>query len=574
MRVAAFLGGTIIGAIAAVVLFYFLNNLMVVNGAGLLVRQGFPWSDVWLWSVAGGCIGGLATLVKLRREGIHALEIAAAARTMRLEYRPQIARPDLGDAAQMPLFAKWNKGTHHLAGQVDNVLVQMLDYTYEERGDESTSYYSQTVVLLPGTVRLPSFELRPRDFAMRMLGMMGLPGIAFEHYDAEAATVIESFTSRYHLSRGVDKELLNLGQSLQNLEPTEATDRAEDDVRSLFSLEVLHYFANHAGWHVQSSGQFLAFWQRKTIVPGADRERFLADALEARNVLTAIGARTRTAMIPAPAPPPDPLLAPARFAGTMIGLVAGFFGGFVLFVATIFGPAAQFGWWMPVGFFGSTIGGLVLGALVGNRLLTWPALAWLRRRRERMQQAVADSSWGQPPGSDARVEDDGNRLTITIPPRGLFRGAGCFLFGWSALWNLFVILFTVFFVPAAFRGEVRIEGKDQAASPWMIILFLVPFWLIGTGALFGVLYVGRRRAVLAVADDLLTITIITLIRTQNYEWHRNDVRRVEHELNQPDARKATLSIEPRQGQTVRLLGWLQPRELQWLAGLIKRRWDQ
>src|SRR5262249_14893450 len=160
---------------------------------------------------------------------------------------------DLGEAGQMDLFAKWHRAAHLLTGHKDRIPVQLLDYTYVEKGDEDSSYYSQTVVLLPGASHLPAFELRPRHLGIRMLGMLGVQGIPFDPAQAgpDAAPVIEQFNAHYHLSLGLDNELAKLGQQVEDLPVPDATTQGEEAVRKLFVLEVMQFFAEHPGWYVQ-----------------------------------------------------------------------------------------------------------------------------------------------------------------------------------------------------------------------------------------------------------------------------------------------------------------------------------
>src|SRR5262245_29218432 len=313
MHVIPIIGATIGGAAAAVALFWFLSAIFFVNG-GFFQGQGFAWSQVWLWALVGGSIGALGSIFRERRRHIHALEISAAAQAMGLDHRPKLSRTDLGDAGRLKFFSKWNSGVHHITGQVDGLPVQMFDYTYLEQGDESASYYSQTVALVPGAENSPAFELRPRDLAVRVLGLMGVSGITFglSETDPESAAIIEQFERRYHLSLGLEDELEQLGRPINDLDASRASESAEDSVRSFFTVDVLRYFGDCPGWNIESNGQCLAFWRRKWIVPGPDRPKFLADVLEARKMLTETRSKSRSPMVTAREPRPDPLAIPAR----------------------------------------------------------------------------------------------------------------------------------------------------------------------------------------------------------------------------------------------------------------------
>src|SRR5262245_7636431 len=176
----SWIGAALGGAVAGVVLFFAVNSFVLINGVGLLKRQGWPWSEYYFWGLAGGLFALAGSVLAWRRRRVHALQVAEAALLMGFDHAPEVSRADLGEAAHLRLFSKWSSAAHLLAGQIERVPVRMLDYTYVEAGDEGSTYYSQTVVILPGTDHLPAFELRPRHFGIRMLSMLGVQGITFD----------------------------------------------------------------------------------------------------------------------------------------------------------------------------------------------------------------------------------------------------------------------------------------------------------------------------------------------------------------------------------------------------------
>jgi hypothetical protein len=571
-------GAAIAGAVVAIALYFFISFFAIINGAGLLKRLPWPWSEYYSWGLVGGVCGAAGNLLTTRRHRSHALELIAAAERMGLDYSPKVSRADLGAASQLRLFADWDSATNRLAGQVDGIPIQMLDYTYAEKGDEGSTYYTQTVVVLPGADHLPAFELRPRHLGMRMLGVLGIPGITFDsaQVDPETARAVEQFQRHYYLSLGLDKELKKLGEQIKDLPATDSTSQAEETVRRLFAVEVLEFFAEHPGWYVESAGHHLALWRRKTIVPGAERPRFLAEALEVRRSLVEARPRAHAAVVPGHPRHPDPLMIPARIMGTVLGLLGGFFAGaFVFFFFLAWGGPFQFGAWMPVDFFGGVITGLLLGGFLGNRYLPKPLFRSLRRRRAREQHAIAASPWRQPLGSTAQVEERGDQLIVVLPADGIVRASGCFFSLWCGLWNLFLVVFTALWVPAALQGQVRWQGGNQFAPPWQAVLVLVPFWLGSVLAVLFLLYRGRRHALLVVDSNHLWFEETTLFGIKRLDWSREELAEIRTSASprQRSLGKKDLCLVSRAGSATHLLGWRPAKEVAWLAGLIRERWQ-
>src|SRR5262245_8744216 len=204
----SWIGAALFGTVVGIILF-FVNGFVVINGAGLLEGLGWPLSEFHFWGLAGGIFATVVSLLAWRRRRVFAREVAEAALLMGFDCASDVSRADLGEAGQLRLFSKWSSAAHLLTGQIDRLSIRMLDYTYIEAGDEGSAYYSQTVVLLPGADYLPPFELRPRHFGMRMLGMLGIEGMAFDPAEAgpDVASVIEQFKEHYHLSLGLENEM-------------------------------------------------------------------------------------------------------------------------------------------------------------------------------------------------------------------------------------------------------------------------------------------------------------------------------------------------------------------------------
>jgi hypothetical protein len=572
----SWIGAAIGGAVAALVAFFVLNNFVVINGVGPLKGLDPPWSDFYCWGLAGGLLGAAGSVFAWHRRRVHAREVAEAALLLGLDYAAEVAREDLGEAGQLRLFGKWAHAAHHLTGRMDRMPIQVLDYTYVDKGEDSSSYVTQTVVLLPGAEHVPAFALRPRDLTVRVLGLLGVRGITFDPAGAgpEVAPVVEQFNRHYHLALGLENQLLALAEQVEDPEAARSMAPPEEMVRRLFSPELLGFFAAHPGWFVESNGRHLALW-RKAVVRGPARSQFLAEALEARHAIAESRRPARTAVVPA-RPPADPLRNAARGFGTALGAAAGFIAGFFLSTNSIFRPGPfKIGVATLLIVFGAALCGLVVGALLGYLILAHPVFWALRRRQARERQAIADSPWGQPLGSTAQVQEQGNRLLIDLPAPGLRRGVGSFVFAWCCLWNGILVVFTALWLPAALLGQVKWGDGNQAVPPLLPCLFLVPFWLIGISALVVVLYQGRRRARLVVDSRHLWFEETTLFGVKQHDWQRQELADVQASPSIPGlfAGKWEIRLMPHQGEPTGLLSWRDRKELKWLAGLVREKWQ-
>jgi hypothetical protein len=300
----------------------------------------------------------------------------------------------------------------------------------------------------------------------------------------------------------------------------------------------------------------------------------VADALAIRAAFAASPADA----VPLPAGPgQDAEVIRARLLGGIIGMFAGFFaGGFtggVLAILIFFhadhdpngGLSLSFALTLIV-FFGGAFGGAILGAVLGRKLLS-PLFEGTVRRRQRWLARNTERYRGQPPSSAAVVEERVNELLITLPPVGLVRGLGCFVFVWGLLWNLFLLIATPAFVWAAFHGEMK-GGDGQPAQPAFIILFLVPFWAVGVGAALAIFYHGRRRAQLRVSAEGLAALEQTIFGNRHQECSRDRITDVKLLTLGPGQARLVIS-SPGQADTPILKGRT-PDELAWLAKILRQ----
>jgi hypothetical protein len=569
------LGAGIVTAVMTTVAWFVINHSHRVNGVGLLQRQEWPLSSVYVCAALGAALGAVGELVGARRARRHARQLLEFADSLGFGFSPRVAADDFAEWRSLPAFQKWSGGCNRLSGQVAGVPVEMLDYTMVQRGDDGDSTSHQTVVLLPtGERDLPTFELQPRTLTVKILSAMGVPDVAFaaEGVPEEEAKAVEDFGKRYHLSAGLEAEVARLGQR-------EAGDAAaEAAIRAVFPVDVLTFLADHPGWHVQGAGRCMGLWRPNKVVAAADRPTFLAEALAVRAALVESASDGEPTLPAPPGAARGPAEAAANLAGAGIGAMVGFFGGgalsscvamWIFFHAR--GPGAA-GFALASALlaglvFGGAFGGLFLGLFVGRRFGAGPAGDWMRRREARLRARHPHLAPGQPVASTAVLEEGPEAQKITFPAPGLLRGCGCFMFLWSAMWNSFLLLATPLFLVGAFQGKV--QGAPGNLQPVWIVLFLTPFWLIGVGSALAIVKRGRRHARVRVSGDGLVFEEFTPLGGTRYEWGREKVT---------DVRVgSSLGGQPRlvvasSGQPDReILAYRDRAELVWLAAVVRQR---
>jgi hypothetical protein len=367
LRSFAWIGATLGGAMAGTVLYFAVDQLVIINGVGLVQRFAAPTVNAYTCAAVGAGLGLFAALLQMARRKQYVQQLIETCQAMGFAYSPNVQRDDLGDFQDLPLFRKWSAARDRMSGTCDGVPVELIDYTSVDRGGESSTYYRRTVALLPAPEGgLPSFELQPRDLAIKLIAALLTTGIAFDPSEAETADdreVLERFGRSYFLSAGIDAAA----------------------IRRLFTMNLLAFFADHPGWHVESDGRHLAL-HRSQVIAAAGRPAFVADAVEVHRALASPGTR-RAPTGPAPQPARSGAEVAARGLGTIIGVFVGFFlGGMVgmgIIIAQGMGNPAGMGRFGLIAaiFFGCPILGMVIGALVGNRLLSRPLATVLGKRK-------------------------------------------------------------------------------------------------------------------------------------------------------------------------------------------------
>jgi hypothetical protein len=558
-------------AIGTAVAWFIVNNFWVVNGVGVLQRLGWPFSNIYLCSAAGAALGIVGEVMRAHREQRHTHQLAELAESLGFRLSAEVCSEDLSEWRALPVFQKWSRARNRMSGKVSGLPVEMVDYTYVVRGDESDSTYEQTVVLLVADDKdLPVFDLQPRTLGVQILSLIGVEGIPFSSQGVSAvdAEVIERFSKNYHLSTG------GLEAEAVKLTAPESAASADQEValRRLFSLEMLNLFADHPGWYVQGVGRRLALWRPGKIVAPTNRLGLLDEALAIRAALVKSAQGSATSIsVPAGARR-SPEAVKARIAGAVIGAICGFFTGSMLGGALaswiFFNFAGPGGLGFFGVFFGGALGGLFLGMLLGSRAFTGPIESALRRRQGRLRAEHKDRPYAQPITIMASVEESTDELTIALPPPGLVGGCGWFIFIWAMLWNCFLVIATPLFLGAAFQGEMKWDGGKEPVHPSFMVLFLTPFWLVGLVALLIIVYRGRSYALITMSHDRLIIEEFTLFGTRRHEWPRDNLTGVS--LTGAEFRPQ-LVIQSLALPEVHLLGYRYMAELAWIAKVLKEK---
>jgi hypothetical protein len=275
----------------------------IFNSGGFLARLGLPWSSVFLCAAGGAMIGigGVALQTAYRRRRVRRL--AEASLSMNLALQREVSREDLGPFFYLRLFRRWSSAKNRMTGIVDGIPVDMLDYTFEIQYGKGASHYRQTVLLLPAPENgVPPFDLRPRGYFDMFFIHQGFPdykGITIKPDKGQPRRVrecLERFRLYYELRRYYLSDHFEQAAAWARLKGRPAdngldADRpgTEEDIRRFFNLELLHFFADHPGWRIESDGIRLALWHPNKTIRAARRPRFIAEALELYRALARAG---------------------------------------------------------------------------------------------------------------------------------------------------------------------------------------------------------------------------------------------------------------------------------------------
>jgi hypothetical protein len=169
-------------------------------------------------------------------------------------------------------------------------------------------------------------------------------------------------------------------------------------------------------------------------------------------------------------------------------------------------------------------------------------------------------------------------FTIGFPRRGILRATNPFLLIWTFGWCTLSFPFAAVMVALALKGEFG----GQPGGALVPLAFMMPFVLVGAGALAMVVHRGTKSTRLTVDGDRLLV-----VQTGLWGGIRRELAKGDLAAIRVDSRKSTdsdgdstwtmaLLIEPRQGPPLRLLeftpqmDYVPKAELEWAATLLRR----
>jgi hypothetical protein len=301
---------------ALVAAFLAIPGWFVFYRGASLQDLGWLWSSLWLNILAGAALGlGGAVLYRASRRR-YVRGLAEVSRSMNFTFQPEMSREDIGHFFHLRLFREYDSSARNrMTGSVAGVPVDMFDYTFAAGPDQKKQRYRQTIMLLPAPAGLPAFELRPRrrrywfvsgeisfledrpDYQglRKRLGRDGYQRFLRDY--ARARPVRESI-QRFGRCYAVHKYYLS--EYFEHAAPWRSTGQAdtglgsdrparEEDIRALFTLDVLGYFAARPGWRIESDGVHLAMWRCQGLLSPARRPHVIAEALEVYRLLAHAG---------------------------------------------------------------------------------------------------------------------------------------------------------------------------------------------------------------------------------------------------------------------------------------------
>jgi hypothetical protein len=357
LAVAGALGAGIAGLIGSNV-----ADHAVAQGRGPLARAGWRLDPLIRFAGAWAAFGVLAMMQFDRRSRAHAEELREVARTLGLAYEEGVVKDSRGLHATAPLFERWVLCENRLSGTIDGAAAAMFDLTTIEGTGEGERTRGWMVILFAQS-RLPFFVCIPRRWNT------GAERATLTPIDFDARA--EDKTTRQAVAAFEKLYVLGLSDTV--------SASGEDAIRRHFCAPRLEAMAQYPNWHIQSAGGLLVFALSWTAA-AADRPALWHEALELRRALLA---PLSAGVTPIPAAPGMDVgrqrnRREGRRAGCLAGAFLGAFGSFIAFstfMASGMGPGgprlrpqAPHLHLMPFVFFGSILGGLVIGTVVGSWL--------------------------------------------------------------------------------------------------------------------------------------------------------------------------------------------------------------
>lgn len=201
-------------------------------------------------------VGGLL-VVGIRMETKRTEALEQACRMMGFTFQPDVDLDVLKGFGDLPLYAHGRSGRakNLMTGRAGGRDVRLFDYQYTTGSGKNSHHWRQTVALFPGAGEgLPDLLLAPESLFHKIGSAFGYQDIDFDSSP--------DFSSHY-LLRGPD----------------------EMAIRSAFSVDALHYFGMHHGWHVEVQGGTVGVYRADKRCKPEDLRTFLEETQEVLRAL-------------------------------------------------------------------------------------------------------------------------------------------------------------------------------------------------------------------------------------------------------------------------------------------------
>jgi MFS family permease len=353
----------------SVVVGYFLGGAMIGSLAAFWVVKYFGLPDWWgipyaVGALAGGALSVYTGVVQARQEQQYEEELTGLAEVTEFRHTPRPDRKELGALLTLPILKTSSEFRHRLVRLDDSLPLEMIDVSHLQGSGKHKQAVRRTVVVFPGgAAGLPDLWLRPLGPAPRPLfGMFPKGGVTFDPPPREEDANFVAFFAKHYLLAPLE------------IPPAEEDERAlAEQIRRVFSLEVLRHFAENLGWEVQTRDGHLALWHGDKPCPAPDRPALLVEALQFQEALTRDPPDGRTVL---PGSYRRDMYRAAAAAGlTVGGAILGFFLGGIIGAVLLVALSLEMGnarpdWKVALAwliFIGSPLLFAFLGGYVGYR---------------------------------------------------------------------------------------------------------------------------------------------------------------------------------------------------------------
>jgi hypothetical protein len=365
------------GGLAVCLLWLLLNGMPGNPQRGWLERQPWPISSLPVCVAIGAALCFLQAAT-WRHYRVHAENLANTAASLRLDFRQDVKRSDLGGAAELRLFTDWGLGCDRFFGRFEGLELQMLDFSSARRASAQRRVASghddsHTVVVFPLPAHdWPVFEIHPRGLSTWVWDLLGCRGATFRFRDDHAVidldrSALARFNRRYRVFVSLAERIAAMAGLAVGL-PVGIEPAQEGELSDRFTMSTLRRFSESRGWTVECCGTHVAFWRPGRIVPASHREAFLHEAADLYRSLAAPAKDAADANLVIEATEFDSSTLGRRMSGTVAGAFAGLVVAFAVCVPLLIAlphelsAIAVFAW--PIVGFAL----MALGAYWGSRL--------------------------------------------------------------------------------------------------------------------------------------------------------------------------------------------------------------